>query len=486
MSTAATLRRLKKEFGDLVDRHDRGRDLGDLTRYRDDPVGFIREVLGETDPGPWSVQEEIAGSLVDSALVHVQSCNGAGKDWLSARLALWWVYARQGLCIVSGPTERQIRGVVFGELSTSWTGTGDLPGELYSLALRVPGAGEAIGFASTSASSFTGWHDPNLLVILTEAQGLEDWVYEAALSCAVGSGSKILAVGNPLDPSGPFYNASRSGNWRRFTISAFDHPNLIEGREVIPGAVTKESCERIAATYGNESPQYMSRVLGRFPKASEHSLVSRDWLDAAAAREAKPTGDPVVAVDPARLGGDSTILAVRRGSVVESLIEVPGGDTMQTTGRVIRHVRDVGVRPRKAAVPFREPSRDARGKVIVDATGLGSGIADRLREQGFNVHEFVGARSPRDGNRFANLRAEAYWHLRDDLEAGRLTVPDDEGLFEELLAHRWEVNSSGKILIERKELIRGRLGRSPDRADALSMVCYRATTATAGGASVDL
>lgn len=250
MSTATELRRLKREFGALLDSHDRGRDLDDLAEYADRPVAFLREVL---DADPWTAQEAIAGSVRDNRRTLVQSAHAVGKDWLAARLALWWAYAKRGLVIVSGPTERQVREIVFGEVRKAWTRAGDLPGERYSLALRIPGYPGMIGFTATSDSAFTGFHDPNLLVILTEAQGLEDWTFQAAAACATGEGSRILAVGNPLEPSGPFFRASQVGNWSRFKIPAFEHPNVIEGREIIPGAVTRDWVEEMADDYGRES-----------------------------------------------------------------------------------------------------------------------------------------------------------------------------------------------------------------------------------------
>ncbi|HKK27076.1 MAG TPA: hypothetical protein VKB18_03265 [Gemmatimonadota bacterium] len=83
-----------------------------------------------------------------------------------------------------------------------------------------------------------------------------------------------------------------------------------------------------------------------------------------------------------------------------------------------------------------------------------------------------GGRSPRDGKRFLNARAEAYWELRELLEAGEIALPRDEKLFDELVAIRWKPTGQGKIQIESKDDLRGRLGRSPDRAAAVSMAFY--------------
>ncbi len=123
----AAVERLGRDLGELLASHERGRSLDEFTAYRDDPIGFIREVLhGE----PWSRQVEIAESVRDSPLVVVRSANAVGKDWIAARLAVWWVYARQGLALITGPTERQVREVVMGEVARAFGKARDLPGEL--------------------------------------------------------------------------------------------------------------------------------------------------------------------------------------------------------------------------------------------------------------------------------------------------------------------------------------------------------------------
>jgi hypothetical protein len=109
------------------------------------------------------------------------------------------------------------------------------------------------------------------------------------------------------------------------------------------------------------------------------------------------------------------------------------------------------------------------GKLIVDEIGLGAGVLDRLRELGYRAKGFNGGSSPRDKDRFANLRAASYWMLREKLEAGEVALPADEGLAEELLATSWRPTSEGRVKIDAKDDIRSRLGRSPDRADAVCM-----------------
>ena len=85
---------------------------------------------------------------------------------------------------------------------------------------------------------------------------------------------------------------------------------------------------------------------------------------------------------------------------------------------------------------------------------------------------FNGGSRARNRKRFANTRAEAYWHLREALETDAVALPRDEELFEEACAIRWRPTSEGKIALESKDDLRGRLGRSPDRLDAAVMAFY--------------
>lgn len=165
-----TVDRLRRELGELLERHERARDLDEFSAYAADPVGFIRDVLGGE---PWSAQEELAEAVRGEPLTVVRSCNSAGKDWMAARLALWWTYCRRGLVLLTGPTERQVREIVMTEVRTAFAKAKLLPGELFERALRVDREGRIgiLAFTSTEASKLTGFHAPRVLAIVTEAQG---------------------------------------------------------------------------------------------------------------------------------------------------------------------------------------------------------------------------------------------------------------------------------------------------------------------------
>jgi hypothetical protein len=452
--------------GELVASHGRARSLDAFAKYAGDPCGFILEEL-HADPAMfWSRQREIAELVRDRRYVVVRSCNGLGKDWLAARLALWWVYSRRGYVLITGPTERQVKHVVMGQVRRAFNTAADLPGNLYELALRLEGSEEMgiLAFTSTDASKLTGFHAPRLMVLITEAQGIEPVVWEGTFANVTGGESRIVAVGNPLQPEGKFYEVSRSPNWAAVRISALEHPNVVQQREVVPGAVTQDFINLMAQEYGVGSGVYQSRVMGEFPENSDEALCQRSWITAANERwAARPRGlnggDVGLALDPARYGPDFSALAVRCGDVVEEIVTWSKLSTVETAARVVVEMDRLGL------------SKDHA--VTVDEPGLGGGVIDVLKEMGVRTWGYNGGAVPLQVDKFRNRRAESFWGLRRRLERGEIALPPDEKLADELCAMRWSIGLDGKVQIEAKDELRARIGRSPDRADAVAMAFRR-------------
>jgi hypothetical protein len=99
-------------------------------------------------------------------------------------------------------------------------------------------------------------------------------------------------------------------------------------------------------------------------------------------------------------------------------------------------------------------------------------VADQLREAEFQVEDFKGSRRAQQEKDFFNRRSEAYWSLRQLLEAGEIELPPDEDLAAELCAIEYEFDGSGRVKLESKEGLSSRLGRSPDLADATVMAFF--------------
>lgn len=488
MSTlTARLGALELGADELLETH-RGQGH-DWSRYSDNPAGFLRDVL-RCDP--WEMQRVMAESVRDHPRTVVVAAQSIGKDWLAARLALWWVYGRRGRVILTGPTERQVKHILMREVRRAFSRAPELPGELYSMELRVDDDCGILAFTSDNMDKLTGFHHPRLLVALTEAQGCEEAAYEAAQSCATAPGNRLFVYGNPLHSRGEFYRIARSDAWHRIKIPAGLHPNVVEGRDVIPGAVSREWIDAMRAEYGADSAFYRSRVEAEFPDgAGIDALLQRSWIDDAFTRHdagvaftAAP--QPVCSLDVARsVDRDESVAAVCQGSTVRELVAWRVRDLVATAEK-FTHVADRARLDWYAATSGRTVATDnatlrdpeqlrtwlaiarlPQFGLFVDAPGVGSGVVDELRRVGRPVTEYWGWKPAADDARFANRRAEDYWRLRSLLETGQAVLPRDELLLEELVSLEWSTDGKGRIVLLAKTELRRALGRSPDRSDAV-------------------
>jgi hypothetical protein len=172
-------------------------------------------------------------------------------------------------------------------------------------------------------------------------------------------------------------------------------------------------------------------------------------------------------VDPARGGKCKTVIARRHGRWFAPLRKFPGASTPDgphVAGLIAKELSGLG------------EAGAGRPPVHLDVIGIGSAVHDICRQQGMNVHaiNFAMGVSKKDRHRnltFCNLRAYAYWSLREALDpqlGDNVALPPDPELLSDLTAARWFYGMSG-VQIEAKADIEKRIGRSPDCADALVM-----------------
>lgn len=200
----------------------------------------------------------------------------------------------------------------------------------------------------------------------------------------------------------------------------------------------------------------------------ERQVIPSEWIDAAQARwTADKCKGPMsaIGVDVAQGGSDNTILAPLYGNVFGEMTTRPGAMT--------RNGPDV------AALVI--GTRKGRAAIIIDCTGGWGGSArDVLESQNIMSVPFVASAACefriKGGAElgFYNLRAASWWRLREALDPDSdedIALPPDPALKAELCMPTWTVRKD-KILIESKDDIRKRLGRSTDRADAAIMAWF--------------
>lgn len=433
-----------------------------LERCQKDPLFFCRYVLGGEKP--WSKQKEIMLSVRDNPRTLVPAGYAVGKTWVAARVALWFLYSYpNSLVITTAPTWRQVENILWAEIRLQHQQSfKPLGGLVLQTQIKIADNWFALGLSTDEPARFQGFHSSHLLLIFDEAAGIDKSIWDVAEGQMAGAFARWLTISNPIAPSGPFYDAAKSPMWNTIPISCLDSPNVKAGKIIYPKLVTSTWVEDRQKEWSEASPLYQSKVLGQFPSTSEHGLIPLDWLMAAQERTAgKVEVNPDerrIGVDVARSGDDATVFLFREGPAVKDMEEYHNISTMETAGKLIIFVD-------KHKVPWRS--------VSVDVIGIGAGVVDRLKEQNLHVQAVNFGSSAKDSKKYANLRAECYWKVRDasnpDADKPMAIPARYSKLVNELASTEWHATSSGKILVEPKEEIKKRLGRSPDHADALAL-----------------
>ncbi len=208
-----------------------------------------------------------------------------------------------------------------------------------------------------------------------------------------------------------------------------------------------------------DSPNlYRKYLLGDWTNLdSINQLISNLSISKAAANLENGFGTSM-GVDVARFGGDSTVFTVLQdGNVV--LVE----DYVETS------INEVVTR----AIALMEKFSITADWVGVDAVGIGAGVVDNLRASGYYVQEIQGGAKPAEletdeAFKPHNLRAQMYWELKRDIDAGNIGNITHPTLKHELSIIRYEIMSDKTVKILSKEALKKLLGKSPDFADSLA------------------
>lgn len=448
--------------------------IDQIARCRRDPLRFVvmafpwgeGELVDHTGPDAW--QRDILcqvrdGLSIDEALrVAVASGHGIGKSALVSWLILWAISTcTDTRGVVTANTEQQLKGKTWAELAKwfrlcitqHWF-------ELTATALfsRDPAHEktwriDVVAWSERNTEAFAGLHNQGrrILLVMDEASAIPDSIFEVSEGALTDKQTEIMwfCFGNPTRTIGRF----------RECFGRFKHrwiTRQIDSRSV--KITNKQQLQQWIDDYGEDSDFARVRVRGVFPRAGSLQFISGDIVDRAMHTEPMATlYDPLVlSVDVARFGDDASVIAFRRGRDAQSVPaqSFRGMDTMALAARVA------------ALIAERQP--DA---VFVDETGVGGGVVDRLRQLGHDVigvNFGAGANSDPDGERYANHRAECWGRMRQWLKSGG-SIENDPDLRQDLEGVEYGYDLQGRILLEKKELMKKRGLASPDRGDALAL-----------------
>ena len=473
-------------------------------RYRDDPVGYARNVLGVE---PWSRQCEILEAIRDNQRVAVVSGQKIGKSGVIGMSALWFYDSfPDARAVLTSTTSRQVDQILWRELSMLVQRSGrcvackeehgdmikrgvsqfeadeQIPrpcphsqlveGELGSLArtgLRN-GFNAISGFTAREAEAVAGISGRNLFFLADEASGITDLIFDAIEGNRAG-GARLAMFSNGTRTSGYFFDAfySKKEFFTTFQISSEENPNYVEGRTVIPGLATREYIEEKRREWGENSAQFIVRVKGGFPVGEDGKIFSLHAIEEAQKRweETEAVGRLFIGVDPAgETGqGDESAFCVRRGKKAIELRTFRGLNSDLHLLEILRAISEHG----------REAERPV---VVLDREGsIGAELYGRLRGylETKNTFDLVGVRASERAIRDAEL----YERLRDVLAANLErwmrdggAIPEDAKLERELHVLEWFTQANGRAKVTPKDKIRSEIGRSPDRYDALALAVW--------------
>lgn len=411
---------------------------------------FVRFVLKAE---PTSQQMEIINAIDGGARrIAVKSGHGTGKSSLLSWISLWVGLTKYDAKIpITAPSAPQLLFTLMPEIR-KWEQ--NLPSVMRkSIDVKT----DTISFKNgnfiamrtarkENPEALQGFHATNLFFLVDEGSGVPDNIFEVVEGALTGERNVIVMVGNPTRTSGYFYNAFHKNSelWDTYTLNAEESPN-----------VDPKVIELRKKQYGVDSDVYRVRVLGEFPRASNDALFRVDEMADALVREDYCSdGEEIWGLDVAELGADKCVIAKRKGFFFRPLEEIGKVEVEDCVNWVVSSYSRAAIKP---------------AAIYVDNIGYGAAVFSMLLNRGLPVVAGDVRRTSFELG-LDKKRIEMYQRLSANMKNIRL--PDDDDLVGELSAIRYKISNAGLISLESKDETRKRLGRSPDKADAVALTFY--------------
>ena len=456
-------------------------EIEQLIQWREhDPLGFLAFLCGEDrvweKPGDvwvpgmfWSFQRDMILNVFKHRRVAVRTGHGLGKDFALGDLIILALYLC-GPCkvVATSASWPQVEKILWPEVARAYRAAGThlgmaaLKGRLLTSEFNIDKDWFAIGLSTDDATKIQGFHAPCVFVIFDEAAGIRPEIWEGAESLMVGEESYWIAVGNPTDETSAFAKCFRpNSGWYPMKVPSWESPNVVEGREVIPGLVGKAWCEDKLQRWGAESPAYLARVMAEFPRASADTFLPLAWVEATRDLKLVPTGrQDGVGVDVARYGSNKSVITWTDGMTIPQRKIFPQNSVTSLVGEVVGFLREHSLN---------------EAPIAVDDVGVGGGVTDLLTEQRYRVIPVIGNARPDGGHeeKFDDLTTQMWWEIRERLRQQRFRIdPTCDDLINQLTSRKYQITSKNKMRLESKEDMTRRGLESPDEADSLALALY--------------
>ena len=452
----------------------------DIGRFYADPEGFAKYVYpwlekgqlsGESGLDKWQVDvcdalkagvlrsmnaerngfvDENGKPIDTSTKIAVASGNGIGKSCLISIIIQWFMSTRpHPQVVVMANTLPQLSNKTWRELAKwhklminkdwfTWTAT-----KFYAKEHPETWFAAATPWSEEHPEAISGTHERDVLILMDEASGIPDLVWEYIDPAMTTPGAVWIAFGNPTRNTGRFFECFNRFK-HRWTHMQVDSRTCKKA--------DKATIQNWIDDYGEDSDYVRVRVKGAFPRASDRQFIATDIVNQCLKYEAKgyEFQPKLMGVDVARFGDDQSCIVLRQGRKVTQ----------------IRKYRDMDVmRLARIVVDFANEERpDA---IFIDAVGLGAGVVDAVRQLGISCIE-VNAGSGDCHPKYRNKRAEMWGEMRNWLKMGA-EIPDDKELIQDLTAPEYTYTNTQRLQLERKVDMKKRGLSSPDIGDALAL-----------------
>jgi len=507
--------------------------LMDLNRTREkvrDPVYHLREVQGVAYLPKYSNQ--IARTIQANNFTAIKACHGIGKTFTMGRIVPWFLTThRNSIVLTTAPTYRQVNDLLWNEIRQAHRKSFyPLGGTITDGAPRwtISEKWYALGFSydrknSSSSkegentnSSGQGYHAEDMLIVIDEATGVDDFVFDQIAAMATSGNVRIVAIGNPTSKRSKFYSLFDNRAWANLSLSCFDSPNLkannfttvddlrreldallrLSQDEMLhrirsykkprPALTTAQWVMTMALPdqWGIDSAPFQSRVLSIWPEVEEDVLMPESIVrEATERREERPLASipymRLVGVDCARKGRDKTVITVIEDWTVVLRVELSQKDSVEVGGRIV----DILSQRNRATIE----------RVLIDATGVGAGVFDHVAHaqrsgnvpRSIELYEMHNGASPveerdpekkreQDRMRYANKKAKMFDLLAKDLASNLCLMHSHEVWVRELPTIIFGYNTKGQMVIQSKDEAKAdnpHIG-SPDNAESLAYANY--------------
>jgi len=444
-----------------------------LRLYAEKPYAMVEELFG-VKPDAW--QRKALEAFPDTPRMAMQSCTGPGKTaflaWLGWNFLLTRPHAVIGAASVSKPT---LKATLWPEFAR-WYAQSDLLQAIFEIQeeqivnkqhpktwhLKAR-SWAADANAEQIGNALRGFHADYVMWLLDESGGYPNAVLPVCEAIFSGHPKEahIVQAGNPTHLSGPLYFAAKHKDyWFVIEITADPDDPMRTPR------VSPEHARQQIEAWGRDSPWVQVNIFGQFPNASLNALIGPEEVEAAMKRywREHDIGDAarILGVDVAREGDDKSVIAFRRGIHAAFPLK---------TYRNLDSVQGA------AQVNMAWQSFDADAAFVDNTGGFGAGWLDQLRTLGrspIGVH--FNQRATQE-DRYYNKRAEMYFRLVQWIKDGG-ALPESRELVAQLTATTYTFQKdSSKLIIAPKEEVKGKIGHSPDEADALALTFAEQVTA---------